>query len=387
MKNVFLKNLNIFKEIPKPIQKLNWVVFVYYLGWGIVFPFLGIYLKERLENYTSAATVMSLLYFFSVPWALFLGEKEDQIPKKNILNFTLLLYLPFSFIFLSLKTLGHFLILRAFHSGMSTSFWATSEAYVRKYSPKDKATLCISSFNAFMYLSLVIGGIASGFLFKKFSFNIIYAISIFAFLAAILATFLHNNEKTYKKKITIEKEIEDFLKNKKLVKTTLIFAITMMIVAILDFTLPFVIKNLKGNPVQIGFVYALFYIPLFSQIFFAFPKNKKRLFFFSVFLALTTFLAMFLIPTIPIILAGSLIIGLAVASIIPIISGKITIYLNKDKIGEQNAVVYAIKNLAMGIGYLGAGIIADLSQIQNVFIFGALIVALILFKSIKAGEF
>lgn len=381
------RSLNILKEVPSPIKKLNWVIFIYYLGYGIVYPFLGIFLKERLDNYTTAAVAIALFHSFAFPWSLFLGERIDQIPKKKIINFALVLHLLNSFIFLSLKNFTQFLMFQIFHAGMSVLLWGTSEACVRKYSPKDKPSLCISSFNSFRYLSLVLGGIISGFLFKHFSFNIIYAISFFAFWALLFAIFLPNNEKiTKQEKDTIGEEIKNFWKNKKLVRTTLVFITIMMVVAILDFALPIIAKSFSANPIHIGLAYGLFYIPLFSQVFFAFPKNKERLLKSSLILAFLTFIAMFLIPNIPMLLAGSLVIGLAIASIIPIISGQITLYINKNKIGEQSAVVYAFKKLAMSWGYMGAGIIADLTQLQNIFIFGALIILLILFEVIKFKE-
>lgn len=369
--------LSPFFNLPKPIKKIDLIVFIYYLGWGIAFPFIPLYLKELFDDYITVGLIFGLLYFFSVPWALFLGEYIDRLPKKSIIFFVLLLYLPFSFVFLALRTFWQFIFLRIFHGGISTSFWATTEAYTRQHSPFSKSSLCISSYYAFTYLPLVVGGILGGIFFYLFGYNIIYSISIFAFLAVFVASFLPNKEKTSPAKVSIEGEIKGFIKNKNLFYITLYICLLMFLIACLDITLPLFTKYLGGSPLKIGIIYSLFYLPFFFQIYFAYPKNKKRLLLLSIFLAIFAFLLMAMVNLLEFLFLAALALGLSISVILPIISGKITNFINKKKIGQQSSVYFAFKSLAMGIGYFITGFIAEFWGIKAVFILGVLIATLI----------
>src|SRR3989338_9036347 len=114
------------KRLPKSVKFISFLIFVYYIGWGMATPFLPIYIKELLGSFTALGLVVALLPLFSIIFNLSVGSFIDRISKRKIITLALFFYLPLSYIFLSLKILSHFIIFSMYNAFISTLLWLSS---------------------------------------------------------------------------------------------------------------------------------------------------------------------------------------------------------------------------------------------------------------------
>lgn len=377
----FPKNLY---TLPRSVKILSFVIFVYYLGWGIAIPFLPLYFKDVLGTYTKVGLATAFLPLFQVIWSLVLGKIEDNFPKKFILTFILFLYLPLSYLLLILKTFVHFFWFRIYHSFLASSFWLTSEAYARQHSPQDKTAESIGLFNSSWGLSVVLGTAVSGFLFLIFRFSIFWFISIFALLAMILTLFLPDKRKNRFHKITLSQEICDFLKNKNLTKLALFLSFTFFCTGFLEIILPLFLKNLGASFVLIGLIVALFYLPLIFESYFSTFENKKLLAILALVSSPIIFLSLYFVSSFPLIFLFSFLIALCFSAIHPIFSGRLTNLMSKRKIGELTSVLFALKSLSLALSLIFAGIISDLFGLRYVFLIGFFGFLILLASALKS---
>ena len=123
-------------SLPRKVKLISFIMFIYFIGWGISDTFLNIYFKEILGSYTALGIVAGLLPLFGIIWALLAASIEDIIPKNRIISSILLLYLPVSYLILSLKSIFHFVAFRFYHAFLATNLWLSAETYLRKYAVK-----------------------------------------------------------------------------------------------------------------------------------------------------------------------------------------------------------------------------------------------------------
>lgn len=385
LKHFPFRHLRIPKEyttLPRSIKIAFFIFLIYYLGWGIVMAYYSIYLKKILGNYSSVGYVFAMYHTASLIVSLLLGILLDKVNKQKIIRFILLFYFPFSYIFLKIRNLSQFLAFKIYHGTIATSLWVSVEAYIRKHSPKKRTIESIALFDLGPTLALVIGGFLGAFLITLYSFNIFYAISLFAFLAFLIAIFLPDHEKTnFNINLLkgIKKEFIDFKKNIKLRKLSLALFLYILAMGTIPMILPLFLRHIGATLWQIGIIFAISNIPFLFEGVFALFKERKRTLISAIFIGIVIFTFLFFIRNILLIFIISFLISICFSAITPIISGKLTETMPKTKRGELSGMLSAIRNIGFILSTLAAGFISDALGLNFVFAFDAIILLLLLF--------
>ena len=370
------------KSLPKSIKMVSLVLFIYALGWGIVSPFIPIYYQSIFGSYTKVGLITAFLPLFAILMDIPIGSIVNTVSKRRFMQIALLLYIPFSYFFLTIRTLLSFTLFRFYHAFLATSLWISAESYTRYHSPPWKASLSISLYDAAGTLSLILGPLIGGILFSEFGFNIFYSVSIFAALALAVSLFMpdHDPNKGLKKAVTslmhfqkFKDLLNEFVTNKPLVKVNIFLLFFRFCFSFLAMLLPLFLKDLGASYFKIGVVFSLFYLPLVFEPYFAMFANKKYTLKIGLFFSSILFFLLFANNQLPFVFIHSLLLALSFAAIIPILQGSITELMPKDKIGDLTGFGFVFADVSAALGPLMAGIVADLYGIKYVFLIGSII--------------
>jgi len=382
-------------SLPSSIKLIGLTMLVYYIGWGIVTPYFPIFLKEVLGSYTAVGLVTGLLPLFSILVYLFMGPLCDRISKKKLVSIMLLLYLPYSFVLLALKSIAGFVYFRIYHAFIATSLWTASDSYLREHSPKGRGAEAIGMYDSFYTFSLVIGPIIGAFLFAAYGYKLFYAISIFALLAFFVSLKLHarigkkmlKGIKDMLKDHFIKKEFSDFIANKELVKISMFTFLFYFGSSVIGMTVPLFLKSININFFQIGLVIALFNIPWVFESYFSTSNNKRKNVLFGTIFASLFLFVMFFTRNLMFLAMVLFLLGMSNAAVLPIIQGRITELMPKKEIGELVGVNSSIWNIATGLGPLLAGIFADKFGLSYLFFVVAVLFLILFFIAYSSKSF
>ncbi|MEW6062794.1 MAG: MFS transporter [Nanoarchaeota archaeon] len=375
----YRKKFRFVKEmysLPTSIKLISLVMFIYYIGWGIATPYFPLFLKEVLGSYTAVGLVTGLLPLFSILVYLFIGPLCDRVSKRKVVSLMLLLYLPYSFVLLGLKSIISFVYFRVYHAFIATSLWTASDSYLREHSSKGKGAEAIGMYDSFYTFSLVIGPIIGAFLFMLYGYNIFYAISAFALLAFFVSLRLHAKRgkrlfsgiRDMLRDHFIKREFSDFMANKELVRISLFVFLFYLGTSIIGMTVPLFLRSIDVDFFQIGLAIALFNVPWVFESYFSTAKNKRKNILLGIFFAIVLLFTMFFAKDLRTIAVILFLLGMCNAAVLPIIQGRITELMPKKEIGELVGVNNSIWNIATGFGPLFAGIFADKFGLQPLFL-------------------
>ena len=381
---------------PKKVKLLTFLILAYYLGWAIIEPFFPIYLKQIFDNYTYVGIVISSVYLFSIATSLFFGQFVNRVSKKIMISFSLLFYIPASFILLSIYKLSHFILFQAYHSIVRAPLWISCEAYIRKNVARKKVSEAMGTFYSGYGLALVLGPIIGALLIYKIGFSIFYSLSLFSFCAFIISLFISRSNKesiikgfgdTITKDGFIIKELKDFFKNSSLKHFTIFIFFYYFSIYPLFMIIPLFLKELDVSYIGIGLIYSLFFVPLVFESIFSRIKNKKRAIIFSLLLSSLILFLMYSIEKIMAMFFLVFFIGILFSIINPILKGQITYFMPKKELGELGGIEYAVINLAAFLSFLFAGFISDIYGINSMFLVSSLILFVLFLSSLKSKLF
>ncbi|MFH1972738.1 MAG: MFS transporter [archaeon] len=373
----FLKEL---KQLPRSIKLSTFLAFVYVIGWGVTNPFLPLFIQEKLGSYTNFGIIMFLFYIFAFlldfPMGVFL---EKVRPKKiMIVGFLLMMLIPL--ILLNSTLMWHFILFSLFHAIASITIWIAFESYVRKHSPKNKEALAFGMYDAGIIAAFILGALASGLLIYKIGFNIFYAITITSFIAIFVLNFLPDKKKGASlqsglrntlRLTAYRNEFRTFYKNKELMKMYVNIFLYRFSYGFLVLMIPLFFREIHAGYFLIGLIYALLFLPAIFEPYYGLIKNKKRAVNLALIIIVFLFVAMFLIKSVYILFLLTVLVAIPFSLIYPIFQGRITQLMPKKKITEMNSILYSTSHLALGLGPLTAGILADLWGINIIFLMGA----------------
>ena len=380
----FSKEMN---RLPKSIKLISLVMFLYSLGWGIITPFTSLYLQTLFDSYTKIGFVLALLPIFALLIDLPMGALANKFSKKKIIQVALFFYIPFSIIYLSLRSLFSFALFRIYHATLATSLWVSAETYTRYHSPPWKASISMALYDAAGTLALIIGPAIGGILFSIFGFSLFHAISIFAGIALLVSFSLpdHDAKNSLRSSVTdlihwqkVKDLYGEFVTNKPLMKVNFFLFFYRFCFAFLAMLLPLLLKDLGASYFKIGIVFSLFYLPLVFEPYFAMFVNKNNMMKFGLFFSMIMFFFLFANDDISFVFLYSIILALCFAATIPILQGRLTELMPKNQVGDLTGFNFVFSDIANAVAPLMAGIIADYYGIRYVFLIGAAI-SLLLF--------
>jgi len=371
-------------SLPHSIRWIALVMFLYYLGWGIVEPFLGIYFNDLFGSYTSVGIIFSLLYFFSIFLSIPFGDLSDKVSKRTIIMLMLVFYIPIGPVIGILRTIGHAVMFRLYHAFLATGLWASTEAYVRSHSPRKQASESMGVFDMAVAGSSVLGALIGGFLIMRFGIHTLFYMmplfSIAAFIAMIRlpdsdgVMSLRDGVREVFREGVFRHELRDFFAIPGIAYITALSIIFNVVGAGVAILLPLVYHSFGLSLWEIGVVYALFMMPVFFEGPFsvlADHVNKRALFIFGALAALSIEFVMVWTQSIIMLFVLSLCLGIVFALLRPLIEGVVTNCMPRERIGELNGVYRSFILLALALGSFIIGPIADAFTIQAPFLIGA----------------
>lgn len=380
-------------NMPFGIKIIAFIVFLYTLGWGIVTPFLPIYYKSVLGSYTAVGIVTALLPLFSLLVDIPAGGIINRVSKIKTMRLMLLLYLPFSFFFVSLRNITHFIFFRIYHSAIATPFWIAADSYARENAPKWKAAQAISLYDVAITLSMIIGPAIGGLLFSRFGFSLLYAVSLFAGFA-FLATFILKDKEPHERARDAARElifvdgvykrsIVDFLQNKLLVKVYSFVFLFRFCASFVVMLLPLFLKEYGASNLQIGLVFGIYYLPLLFEPYFSLYAKNKRLMTMGLLLCAILFVSLFANNRLSFIFFHAILLSLLFAAIIPMLNGRIVELMPREQVGELSGVGMMFSHVADFAGPLIAGVVSDVFGLRFVFLIGASVAVVLTLLSMR----
>lgn len=382
-------------SLPTAVKRLSFVMFLYYISWGVMDPFLPIYFDTLLGSYTSVGIVFALLYFFSIFLSLPFGDLTDIVSKRALMKIMLVLYLPLGPVISIVRTMTHVVLFRAYHAFLATGLWASAEAYVRSHSPEKQSSESMGLFDSAIGLATFVGAIAGGILVTFFGIPIVfYIMPFFIFTALIAILFLPDHEgspsfiegmKQLVRKKMFRFEIKHFFSLPGIKRITLLSFLFNAASIGTMVLLPLVYRAFGASFWEIGLIYAVFMLPsLFEAPFsvLADHMDKKFLFLFGSLAAVAIQLGMVVIQGIIPLFVLSLFLGIFFSLLRPSIEGTVTHAMPHERIGELNGVYRSFVLIASALGSFAIGPVADAFTIQASFMVGAMLMAIFFIASI-----
>ncbi len=373
-------------KLPASVKLLSIVVFVYYLGWGISYPFLPIYFRQILGSYSAVGFVVGLPFLLSVAWSILVGSLLDRVSRRGLLSISLLLYLPLSPWLLKLRNLFDFVVFRLYHSVVRSCLWTSVRAYLRAHSPRGRTSEAFGLCDACYSLSLVVGPLLGGALLERVGFLAFLSISLFAFLAFFLSLFLKGKRSRWKvfRLGSVVKVKELFAKAfhdiRELESCNTLLPLTFFTyfsASFLGMVLSLLLKELGTSFFVIGLISSAFYLPGVFEMYFSVLADKvgKRLTMVKGFSFVTLFFfLLFFFSSGPFeIFLLSFFLSLSFSAVIPSLEGRLTEIMPRREVGEATGVFEAARSLAYGTGPWVAGIVSDAFGLKYSFLLGGFV--------------
>lgn len=382
-------------SLPIAVKHLSIVMFLYYISWGVMDPFMPIYFDTLLGSYTSVGIVFALLYFFSIFLSLPFGDLSDIVSKRSLMKIMLVLYLPLGPVISIVRTMTHVIFFRAYHAFLATGLWASAEAYVRSHSPEKQSSESMGLFDTAIGLATVVGAILGGILVTFFGIPIVFYIMPFFVVCALVATIsLPDHEKTldmrqglrnlFRKKM-FRFEIKDFFSLPGIKRITLLsFLFNAASIGTLVL-LPLVYRAFGASFWEIALIYGVFMLPSIFEAPFsvlADHMGKKFLFLFGSSAAVVIQVSMAMTQSIIPLFILSLLLGIFFSLLRPSIEGVVTNSMPHEHIGELNGVYRSFVLIASALGSFAIGPVADAFSIQASFAVGAIIMLIFFIASL-----
>ncbi|MDP2676308.1 MAG: MFS transporter [bacterium] len=375
--------------LPRSIRWIALVMFLYYLGWGIIEPFLGIYFNDLFDSYTSVGIIFSLLYVFSMLLSLPFGDLADKASKRTIMTIILICYVPIGPFIATIRTIGHAVLFRVYHAFLATGLWSSTEAYVRSHSPRRQASEGIGFFDMAIAGSSVVGAILGGILITRFGIEtLFYIMPVFSIGALIAVSRLPDSDGAFSlfagikdvfRQRLFRHEFRDFFSVPGTIYLTALSFLYHVAAAGVIVLLPLVYRALGVSLWEIGIIYAVFMMPAFFEGPFsviADRANKKTLFLLGAGAAILIEFSMVWAHSVIALFGFSLLLGIAFALVRPLIEGMMTNCMPPAQVGEFNGVYRSFVLLALAIGSFVIGPVADAFTIQTPFFIGAVLMCI-----------
>ncbi|MGM0629488.1 MAG: MFS transporter [Patescibacteria group bacterium] len=377
-----------FLNLPPAVKRMGLVVFIYFMSWGLVNPFLSIFFFDIFGTYGKTTLITAFFTILGMLWIFPVGKFLDRFSQRKTFRFILLFYLPIWPYLAILQTFSQAIIYQIYHSITATVLWSSAETYNRTHAEKGKCSEAWGFHDICSALSLSIGALVGGFLLEYF-LNIrtmfITLPPLFVIIAFILSRYLPKDPHKSKNKVkdafggikwrsVYQRSLSDFYLTPGLARIWpfvffLGFLSTSQMVMI-----PLVADALGATYFIIGLMYALFNLPILFEAPFsvlADTWSSKTMVVLGSLLAAVSLMGFGISQHVGILIPLSLQLGLAVAMLAPSLSGVVGDCSNSDNKGELNSVFTASQSLGGIIGLFALGFLADGIGIQKVFFISA----------------
>lgn len=386
------------KNLPKSVKQVTLVIFIYYISWGLIIPFLPLFFFDVLGSYSAVTFVSALVTLFALAWLFPIGKFLDNYSQRKILRLSLLLYLPIWPILAVIRVMWHAVLYQMYHSIISAMFWSSADTYNRSHAQRGKQSEAWGLYDVGKALSLIIGAVIGGLLLEHVM-DIRTMLWVFPPIFVIGAYIVSERMPKDPLKMDLKattafklidwkglylRSVKDFYNVPGLFKIwPFIFLIGFLLYSQL-IMIPLLAESAGASYLIIGLIFALFNVPMLLEAPFsvlADTWSSRRLITFGFTLAGVSLLSFGLNQDILVLLPLSLLLGLATAMLAPTISGAVGRKIEPKQVGELNSVFTFSQSLGGVVGLLILGPLADSIGIQNIFFITA---AVMFFSAIWA---
>lgn len=341
---------------------------------------LPIYTLEDLDgNKTQVGLIVTLFLIAAVIIRPFTGKLLDAFGKREMLYFSLGLYLAAN---LGYLIVGHFttlLFLRAIHGigfGIATIALGTIVADII---PKERRGEGMGYYSLFMNLAMVVGPFLGLTMIQFTSFNILFLVtSLFSLCAFISALVPKLPQKTTKAHVKTRLKLDDLFERKVLSITIMAGLLSFTYASLLSFLSLYAIELQMEKTASFFFVaYAVLLIlsrPFTGRWFDQYGENVilyPAIFIYGLgmlLLSQTTHSFTFL-------LAGGL-IGLGYGTIVPSIQTMAINNVAPHRRGIATGTFFTFLDTGIGTGSFILGIVAQLSGLRHLYLYSSIMVFL-----------
>ncbi len=394
---LYTRVLRDLSSVPKDVKILIFGMFVYMLAWGIIEPFLSIYIHSIVKSYSLAGLFYGLFFLVGAVFSVPVGDLADKVNKikyavLSMLSYPIigLFYFSLAFVHSSLVLLALFFA-RILH-GFGSLLWIPVEGFIRENSPKGKTSATFGLYMTFHRLAYVLAPLFVIPIILLFSLTpekinwLLLALIPFPIIAALIISKVKDSGETIAQGIE-EVVVKDGIFKKELLDLKamgFVGAISLLIgffmrsiQAIVIFLLPLYALSLNLGLIEISLLFAAINLPYLLSFFFAELADslgKINLISAGFVLAAISLLAISLTSSLSItFFVACLALGLILALIQPAVNGLITDITPRVQDGEMTGIFSAVLKVSGFASVLALGILADAFSLQFPFLVFALI--------------
>jgi MFS family permease len=245
---------------PRQFWLLLWGSLISSTGGAMIWPFLTIYLRERLDvPLTTITLLLTLNSLMGIGASFIAGPAADRIGRKRIMVISLFGGVLYYILMTQANSLPLYGVLIALWGGLNTLYPVGANAMVADLVPSEKRLDAYSLVRVVHNVGVAVGPIAGGFLAAvSYTSAFIAAAAAFGFFGIFILFFIHE---TLPAKVDVQQVVSPrsgyqlILKDTRFMAFSLFFAVTMMAAAIMFILLPLYGKENFGiQENQYGFI-------------------------------------------------------------------------------------------------------------------------------------
>ena len=394
-------------EIPHPVKLLMGGVFIYMIGWGVIEPFLSIYINQLFDSYFIVGLLFAVFFFITAVFSAPIGDLSDKAATTKIIPWLMFLY-PFIAIlyFLGGSFIGFLSFFMVFTArvihGFASTLWVAVEAFVRQNSQAKHTAGIFGLYFTLQNLAFIIGNtiaiaaiILFGISFSQISV-LFFGLLITPVIAALFISKIPARAEPVKTAIkeviekdrVFQREIADFKRLGNIASIVILQGYFMTALMVLGLVfLPLVAVNAKLSLVEIAVLVLAIHVPLAFS--FVFSEIADRLEKFSLvsagfFSAALILLAIALFGENTTMLFGSaLLLGIIFAILQPTVNALLTEITPFEESGEMTGIFHSVVGISNAINALLIGTLASLFGISFPFIAFAFLFLLMAIVSLR----
>jgi len=380
-------------EVPRDVKTLILGIFVYMIAWGVVDPFLSIFIHGVVKNYSLAGFFYGLFYLMGVFFSMPVGDLAGKVNKVrfiavSIFSYPLLGVLYFSLVFVPSWLATMLLFFARVLHGVASLFWVMADDFIREKSPKGITSATFGLYFTFIKSAYVFAPLVVVPVVIFFGVGIddahwlLLALVPFPVVGALIISrisdrgipFVQGVEEVVLKDHVVRKEFQDLRQLGFVGFFTLLMGFFMRsIEALIHFLVPLYAFSMGFGLIEISLLFAVINLPYLFSFFFAeladsFGKvNLISLGF--VFAALSLFAISFSPDLSLTFFFASFSLGLVLAVLFPAVNGLVTDITPRVNDGEMTGLFKTVIKVGSFVSAAAFGVLAELFGLRFPFLF------------------
>ncbi len=374
-------------DISTELKILAAAFFIYYLAWGVINPFISIYIHRITGIYSGTGFLIGFMFLLQLSVMMPLGDLVDKIGSKIITVFSFFNYMGVGLVYFFANSFVGILVARAWNTFSSSGVWISGVTLAREFSKNDKEAESMAFFNFAWTVSSVIGPLLGILILLLFPLRTVFL--LLPICAVVAAAIVHGfvpeaiekrerigkgiKDVIFKDRV-FAKEFKDLFSKKENIMVAFIHFIRRFNFGVMTMVLALFARELGGELWQVAIIYSIFYIPFMTRIEFgAFADDfgRRKMIGIGTLLSSLVLFNLFMVNSLPIVFVLTLILAIGTSMIAPSVEGIIT-RIGRGWEGEATGIYQSVGSLAMGTGPIIAGIISDIYSLNHAFLLSGL---------------